>query len=144
MVTLLPNEKILSQQDGAEISNIGRGRLYLTNKRIIFETTRGFLFKKTKTALAINLSDITHVEAQGSNLIINTATGKHAISSKDPVAFTSLAEAAIKESSTAAVSGQPSVAPPSPPPPLTTFCPFCGTKLASSAFYCDKCGKRVK
>jgi len=143
MVTLLIDEKIMSQQDGAEISNVGMGRLYLTNKRIIFETVSGFLFKKAKTALAVNLSDVIHVEAQGSNIIIDTAAVKHIISSKDPVSFASLTEVAIRELSKVAASapGQPSVV---PPPPLTTFCPFCGTRLASGAIYCDNCGKRVK
>jgi len=146
MVTLLSDETIRSQQDGAEMSNVGRGRLYLTNKRVIFDKMSGFLFKRTTTALAVSLSDITKVEVQGNNIIIDTATSKHVISSKNPVDFASLIEAAIKDLSkqAAPTTGQPSVVPKAPPPPLTAFCPFCGAKLPSSAFYCDHCGKRVK
>lgn len=147
MVTLLQDEKVVSQQDGAEMKDVGKGMLYLTNKRIIFETVSGFLFKKTKTALAVNLSDVSHVEGQGGSLVIGTVTASHLISAKDSVGFASLAEATRKELNKSEVAaGQPGAPKISqaPPPPLTSFCPFCGTRLASNVVFCDSCGKRVK
>ena len=146
MVTLLQGETINLQQEGVEIFGIGKGRIYLTDKRVIFESMSGFIFKRTKTALVVNLSDINNVETQGNNIIIDTATSKHILSSKDSINLANHIKKEITSRVSEVVASRElearSVS--SPPPPLTDFCPFCGAKLASVTIYCENCGKRVK
>jgi hypothetical protein len=64
MVILKPGEKLLLQ-DRATMESYGKGTLYLTNSRIIFEVTTGLISKKTEIALILGLGAVEDVKVEG-------------------------------------------------------------------------------
>ncbi|WP_455279611.1 GRAM domain-containing protein [[Eubacterium] cellulosolvens] len=64
MVIFKQGEKLLLQ-DSAHAEGGRKGTLYLTNTRIIFETTTGMISKKTEIALILPLSTVEDVKVEG-------------------------------------------------------------------------------
>jgi len=64
LVLLKPGEKLFLQ-DGAFLEGHGKGTLYLTNTRIVFEVTTGLISKKTQIALVLGLGTIEDVRVEG-------------------------------------------------------------------------------
>ncbi len=64
MVILKGGERLLLQ-DSASLEGGGRGTLYLTNARIVFETTTGLISKKTDVALIMPLNTVENVGIEG-------------------------------------------------------------------------------
>ena len=55
-------EELVEESSGTQ--NI-RGYLTLTNQRLIFERTSGFMYRNRETVFTMNLSSISRVEARG-------------------------------------------------------------------------------
>ena len=64
MVLLKPGEKLLLQ-DRAAMEGYGKGTLFLTNNRVIFEATTGLISKKTEIVLILGLGAIEDVKVEG-------------------------------------------------------------------------------
>ncbi|MDH5754711.1 MAG: GRAM domain-containing protein [Candidatus Bathyarchaeota archaeon] len=64
MVLLKPGEKLLLQ-DRASLEGHGKGTVYLTNTRLIFEVSTGLISKKTQIALVLGFGTIEDVRVEG-------------------------------------------------------------------------------
>ncbi len=66
-VILRDDERVVRDQEARLLQGKERwrGRLYLTNKRLMFERRRGTFFKKYDVAMDARLDDLTYVKITG-------------------------------------------------------------------------------
>jgi len=150
VILVMPGEEIVATQDGAKLEGVGKGVLYLTNRRLMFEKVSGLISKKYQVAMEINLVDLTHVGVRGGKLIVEAGGARHIVEVKNPESW----ERAVENAMLTALKAAPKpVAPTMPQPQLSpfltpttalAFCPSCGARLPVDSMFCPSCGRRVK